>query len=82
MAGFMPGRTHQIIPNMVCALEKKINTQVLESNAVRFYEEFQIPAYSETGKRTTSPRAHSYRFSHRGDHGLLHRKWYQNPSYG
>ena len=50
VAGFYAGRTHQIIPNMVCALGKEINTQVLEV-VLDFMREFQIPAYSEeTGR--------------------------------
>ena len=46
VAGFYAGRTHQIIPNTVCALGKEINTEVLNI-VLEFMKEFHITAYDE-----------------------------------
>ena len=46
IAGFYAGRTHQIIPNTVCALGKEINTEVLNI-VLDFMKEFRITAYDE-----------------------------------
>lgn len=46
IAGFYAGRTHQIIPNTVCALGKEINTEVLNI-VLDFMKEFYITAYDE-----------------------------------
>ena len=46
VAGFYAGRTHQIIPNTVCALGKEINTEVLNI-VLEFMKEFHVTAYDE-----------------------------------
>lgn len=47
VAGFYAGRTHQIIPNTVCALGKEINTKVLQT-VLDFMKKFHISAYDES----------------------------------
>ena len=47
IAGFYAGRTHQIIPNMDCALGVKVNEAILQT-IVDFMNECHISAYDET----------------------------------
>lgn len=50
IAGFYAGRTHQIIPNLDCALGDKGNKEILEKILV-FMNEYGLTAYNEeTGK--------------------------------
>lgn len=46
VAGFYAGRTHQIIPNMECALGVPVNQEILQI-IVDFMNENHIPAYDE-----------------------------------
>ena len=46
VAGFYAGRTHQIIPNMECALGVDVNREILQV-VVDFLNENGIPAYDE-----------------------------------
>ncbi len=45
-AGFYAGRTHQIIPNLDCALGPEANRTILEK-ILEFMKEYHIPAYDE-----------------------------------
>ena len=47
IAGFYAGRTHQIIPNMDCALGVKVNEAILQT-IVDFMNECDVSAYDET----------------------------------
>lgn len=50
IAGFYAGRTHQIIPNLDCALGDLINKEILEK-ILAFMKKYKIAAYNEeTGK--------------------------------
>jgi len=50
IAGFYAGRTHQIIPNLDCALGDKGNKEILEK-ILAFLNEYGLTAYNEeTGK--------------------------------
>ena len=50
VTGFYAGRTHQIIPNMDCALGVPVNQEILQ-NIVDFMKEYHISAYDEeTGR--------------------------------
>ena len=46
VAGFYAGRTHQIIPNMECALGVPVNQEILKT-IVDFMNEYHITAYNE-----------------------------------
>ncbi len=46
ITGFYAGRTHQIIPNMECALGVSVNQEILRM-IVDFMNEYQISAYDE-----------------------------------
>ena len=50
VTGFYAGRTHQIIPNMECALGVEVNREILEA-IVSFMEEKHVSAYDETTGR-------------------------------
>ena len=50
ITGFYAGRTHQIIPNMECALGVSVNQEILRI-IVDFMNEYQIPAYDEETQR-------------------------------
>ncbi len=50
VAGFYAGRTHQIIPNMECALGVPVNQEILQI-IVDFMNENHIPAYDETTRQ-------------------------------
>lgn len=50
IAGFYAGRTHQIIPNLDCALGSSVNEEILK-RVLAFMNRFKITAYDEeTGK--------------------------------
>ena len=49
-AGFYAGRTHQIIPNLDCALGAKVNRTILEK-ILAFMKEYHISAYDETQRK-------------------------------
>lgn len=50
IAGFYAGRTHQIIPNLDCALGDAVNKEILEK-ILAFMKEYGLTAYNEeTGK--------------------------------
>ena len=46
VTGFYAGRTHQIIPNMECALGASVNQKILKS-IVDFMNEYHVLAYNE-----------------------------------
>lgn len=46
VTGFYAGRTHQIIPNMDCAIGVYVNKEILET-IIGFMNEFHISAYDE-----------------------------------
>ena len=50
VAGFYAGRTHQIIPNMECALGVDVNQEILQI-VVDFMNEFHVSAYDEETQR-------------------------------
>lgn len=50
VTGFYAGRTHQIIPNMECALGVSVNQEILKI-IVDFMNEYHISAYDETMQR-------------------------------
>ena len=50
VAGFYAGRTHQIIPNTVCALGREENTEILEC-ILEFMKEYHVEPYEETSRK-------------------------------
>ena len=50
ITGFYAGRTHQIIPNMDCALGIRENEEILKI-IIRFMEEYKISAYDEASNK-------------------------------
>ena len=46
ITGFYAGRTHQIIPNMECALGVEVNREILEA-VIAFMKEYKVSAYDE-----------------------------------
>lgn len=49
VTGFYAGRTHQIIPNMECALGVPVNQEILQI-IVDYMNEYHVPAYNEETK--------------------------------
>lgn len=49
VTGFYAGRTHQIIPNMECALGVSVNQEILQI-IVDYMNEYHVPAYNEETK--------------------------------